>query len=91
MSSLVAILPPAIRRKWDALAIPQLCEALLQQDATIDRLDRADADADYWREQLMRLQEQFAEHAELGLTQSGDLTLVLNCSAARALTANESY
>lgn len=78
MTTHTATVPAAIRRKWDAIAIPQLCAELLRQDTENSRLQLRDGDADHWFEQLMSLQEQFAEAQDLerGLTIGGDLVLI---------------
>lgn len=36
--TLVAVIPPAIRRRWDATAVDQLCAELARQAEEIERL-----------------------------------------------------
>lgn len=76
--TLLAILPPAIRRRWDALAIQQIHEALARQYERIEFLEREASDADYWHEQFLNLQDQLAESQSgvVGITQSGNLVLL---------------
>lgn len=82
--TLVAIIPRHLRRKWDALALPQLCSELLRQDAENERLKQLDGDADYWYEQAMSMQDILANEHDLerGLTLAGDLTLIPKVSTA---------
>lgn len=99
MSAYIAVIPEAIRRRWNALAVPQLCEALARESAENERLQRADSDAEYWRDQALSMQQVIAEESDLepALTQSGELvfapgpgTPCENSTLALALTAHES-
>jgi hypothetical protein len=82
-----AVLPAHIRRRWDVIALAQLCEALIRESEEIELL-RADvrcADdlADSWRDEALSLQGQLAKLtcAEPGITQQGALVLVPAVSA----------
>jgi len=84
----IAIIPGSILRRWDAL--PQLCEALLRQDESLERLDRMHGDSDYWYDQYLAVSQQFADahDSDLALTVDGTLTpipTVYPCADDRSL------
>lgn len=93
MSSGTAVIPPTIRRKWDAMAIPQLLEEMAHLHAENERLQRADSDAYYWHDQYMELQRQMCDEHDLSpsLTVDGQLILVPNndspCADAHSLSS----
>lgn len=81
MSALQAVLPPRIRRRWDAAAINQIARTARAQTEEIAELRRALAAAEdaaeFWRQQAMELQQQLADATGggLGITQAGQLVI----------------
>lgn len=80
-AQLKAVLPAAVRRRWDAIALAQLAERAAQLDAENDelkcRLAHAEQVADDCWQQAMDMQLQLCERtgSEPGITQDGQLVV----------------
>lgn len=84
-----AIIPARIAQRWHTLALQQLVEHVVVQADELEQVRaenkrlsvqwmNAEASADQWREDALRLQEELAEltDRDCGLTPGGHLVLV---------------
>lgn len=77
-TALKAVVPPRIRRRWDAIALQQLAKIAAEQAEYVDQLQSIEASCQTWMDHAQRLEEQLtaATGAQFGITQDSQLVTV---------------